>query len=219
MTRQSFDKEMEHLHTELIKMSALVENAIEMSIKALKNQDYFLAEKIIDHDRDIDEMEKLIERKCLELILRQQPVARDLRMVSTALKMVTDLERVGDHASDISEVVIRMKKDNDFRIIEHLPEMAKEAGQMVHNAVSAFVNEDVEQAKRVIANDDVVDELFNKVKDEVAQWLRKSSDNSDQMIDLLLIAKYFERIGDHAENICEWVEFRETGEYKELRML
>lgn len=219
MTRQSFDKEMEHLHTELIKMSALVENAIEMSIKALKNQDYFLAERIIDHDRDIDEMEKLIERKCLELILRQQPVARDLRMVSTALKMVTDLERVGDHASDISEVVIRMKKDNDFRIIEHLPEMAKEAGQMVHNAVSAFVNEDVEQAKRVIANDDVVDELFNKVKDEVAQWLRKSSDNSDQMIDLLLIAKYFERIGDHAENICEWVEFRETGEYKELRML
>lgn len=219
MTRQSFDKEMEHLHTELIKMSALVENAIEMSIKALKNQDYSLAERIIDHDRDIDEMEKLIERKCLELILRQQPVARDLRMVSTALKMVTDLERVGDHASDISEVVIRMKKDNDFRIIEHLPEMAKEAGQMVHNAVSAFVNEDVEQAKRVIANDDVVDELFNKVKDEVAQWLRKSSDNSDQMIDLLLIAKYFERIGDHAENICEWVEFRETGEYKELRML
>ncbi len=219
MTRQNFDNKIEEIHTQLIQMGALVEEAIENSVTALKKGDYALAESIIENDRAIDDMEKAIERKCLAIILRQQPVAKDLRMVSTALKMVTDLERVGDHAADISEVVLRIRAHSEYSIIDHMPLMAEEACKMVHNAISAFVSGNIEQAREVSKRDDVVDALFKEVKNEVAVWLRTSPEDSDTIIDLLLIAKYFERIGDHAENICEWVEFNETGEYKNLRIL
>lgn len=217
--RQDFDNELEQLHIELIKMGGVVEQAIEKSIEALEKQDQKLADSIIRKDRIIDDMEKQIERKCLSLILRQQPVARDLRNVSTALKMVTDLERIGDHASDISELILRIKDRHAFNFVAHIPEMAVVSKKMVHDAITSFVNGNVDEAKRIAQEDDKIDGLFNKVKLEVVQILSEGTDKIDLCIDFLMIAKYFERIGDHAENICEWVEFSETGEYKNERII
>lgn len=217
--RPTFEYELEQVNVELIKMGALVEQAIDNAISSFKNQNYELAREVVAKDRAIDEMEKHIESKCLTLILRQQPVARDLRVVSTALKMVTDLERIGDHASDIAELVINIRGEHIYDIIEHIPEMATVSKKMVHDAIRAFVNGDVEESKEVAKRDDMVDDLFDKVKMEVIERLKASSDNSDMCVDFLMIGKYLERIGDHAENICEWVEFNETGEYKNQRLL
>lgn len=217
--RPTFDYELEQVNIELIKMGALVEQAIENAILSFKNQDYSLAKNIIAKDRVIDDIEKHIESKCLSLLLRQQPVARDLRVVSTALKMVTDLERIGDHASDIAELVLNIKGANVFNTIEHLPEMAKLAKEMVNDAIKAFVNGDVKGSKEIAKKDDLVDDMFETAKNEVIEHLKNNTVNSDVCIDFLMIAKYLERIGDHAENICEWVEFNETGEYKNQRLL
>lgn len=217
--RPSFDHELEQLNIELIKMGALIEKSIENCVSAFKNQDYTLAKEIIKSDRMVDDMEKLIESKCLSLILRQQPVARDLRSVSTALKMVTDMERIGDHASDIAELVMRIDGTHIFNMVKHIPDMASVSKQMVHDAINSFVNADVDLAQKVIQTDDQVDELFNVVKDEVVSILKNSSEHSDRCVDFLMIAKYFERIGDHAVNICEWVEFNKTGDYKNYKMI
>ena len=219
MSRIGFQQEIEKLNVELIKMGGLIENAIENVITAFKNQDHNLAKEIIKKDREIDNMEKLIESHCLSLILRQQPVAKDLRIVSTALKMVTDMERIGDHASDIASIVLQIDAEHIFEIVEHIPEMAMYSKKMVKGAIESFVKSDIELAKEIKEIDDKVDDLFKKVKKEVIDMLKKSNDSSDMCIDFLMIAKYFERIGDHAENICEWVEFNETGEYKNSRIL
>lgn len=217
--RLSFQNEIENLNVEIIKMGYLIEEAIENVIVAFKNKDEEIAKEIIRKDREIDDMEKIIEGHCLSLILRQQPVAKDLRIVSTALKMVTDMERIGDHASDIAEIVIRLKGNHIYEIVEHIPEMANFAKKMVKGSIEAFVKEDTDLTKKIIKMDDEVDRLFNKVKAEVIQILKKNNDSSDMCVDFLMMAKYFERIGDHAENICEWVEFNETGEYKNSRIL
>lgn len=217
--RLSFQHEIENLNVELIKMGALVEEAIENVIIAFKKQDHSLAKEIIKKDSEIDDMEKVIEGHCLSLILRQQPVAKDLRIVSTALKMVTDMERIGDHAADIAGIILKINADHVFEIVEHIPEMASLAKKMVKGAIEAFVKGDTELTKQIIEIDDQVDALFTKVKCEVIEILKKSNDLSDMCVDFLMIAKYFERIGDHAENICEWVEFNETGEYKNSRIL
>lgn len=223
MPRMLFENELEQLNVELIKMGALIEEAIENSINAFKNKDYTLAKDVIKKDRAIDDSKKFIEGKCLSLILRQQPVAKDLRAVSSALKMVTDMERIGDHASDISEIVLRLKEEHPYTIVEHIPEMADISKNMVHNSVSSFVNGDIHKAKEVIKNDDKVDELFRKAVKEVAEILKSTTetdtDKIDMSIDFLMIAKYLEKIGDHAENICEWIEFNETGEYKNSKMI
>ena len=150
-----------------------------------------------------EDMERAIEARCLSLILRQQPVAGDLRQVSTALKVVTDLERIGDHASDIAELILRIKSDHAYHIVKHLPAMAAAAGKMVHDAIEAFINRDLDAAVSIIKRDDEVDNLFNQVKTDVIQLLRVSPDQADQGIDLLMVAKYLERIGDHAMNIAE----------------
>ncbi|WP_250277807.1 phosphate signaling complex protein PhoU [[Clostridium] colinum] len=217
--RLGFQHEIENLNVELIKMGALVEEAIENVITAFKKQDHSLAKEIIKKDREIDDMEKAIESHCLNLILRQQPVAKDLRIVSTALKMVTDMERIGDHASDIASIILKMDADHVFEIVEHIPEMAMLAKKMVKGSIQAFVEGDTELTKQIIEIDDQLDSLFKKAKAEVIEMLKKSNDLSDMCVDFLMIAKYFERIGDHAENICEWVEFNETGEYKNRRIL
>ncbi len=217
--RPAFEHELEQLNIELIKMGALIEQAIENSVVALKNKDASIAKSTIEKDRVIDDMEKLIESKCLSIILRQQPVAKDLRIVSTALKMVTDMERIGDHAADISELVLRLDGNYAFNIVEHIPAMADVVIRMLHEAITAFIKGDVKAAIEIEKQDDEVDELFNKVKTEVVEMLKESSENIDMCIDFLMIAKYFERIGDHAENICEWTEFSETGEYKNQRIL
>lgn len=197
----------------------MVVAAIEQTFIAFEDQNFTLAEEIIKGDRTVNDMERAIESRCLSLILRQQPVAGDLRQVSTALKVVTDLERIGDHASDIAELILRLKSDHAYHIVKHLPVMAACAQQMVHNAIDAFIERDMDAAVQIIKKDDEVDDLFNQVKNEVIELLKASPDQADQGIDLLMIAKYLERIGDHAVNVCEWTQFSKTGALKNVRIM
>ena len=217
--RMSFEHELQVLKDNLREMGRMIETAIEKTLIAFENQDEALAKDIIQGDRNVNDIEKIIESRCLSLILKQQPVARDLRIVTTALKVVTDMERIGEHAADIAELILREKREHIYNLVKHIPEMGKVAKEMVHDAVTAFTNLNVEEAGRIIKQDDVVDELFDKVKKEVATLLRSSTEQVDQCVDILMIAKYFERIGDHAVNICEWTEFHETGSMNNVRIL
>jgi phosphate transport system protein len=166
-------------------------------------------------------MEKEIERLCLKIILRQQPVAGDLRLVSAVMKIITDLERIGDHATDISELAVFMAETGKEYIkkLEHIPMMAEETIYMLNRSIESFVKKDVDMAKRVIAKDDVVDDLFVQIKTELVDLIKKDSNNTDQAVDFIMIAKYFERIGDHAVNIAEWVVFSLTGVHKDQRVM
>ena len=211
--RNRFDRQLEELNNELIRMGGLIENAIEMAITAMVNQDKEMANKAILFDNEIDEQEKEIENLCLKLLLQQQPVAKDLRLISSALKMITDMERIGDHAANISEITILMAKDEYIKKLEHIKQMAKETTVMVVKSIEAFVNRNIDIAKDVIKNDDVVDDLFDKVKIELIELIGADKKNGEQAADLLMIAKYFERIGDHATNIAEWVIFSITGSH------
>lgn len=217
--RMSFEHELQLLRENLIEMGQLIEGAIEKTLVAFERQDEIQANEIIQGDRNINDIEKTIEARCLSIILKQQPVARDLRIVTTALKVVTDMERIGDHAADIAELILREKRVPIYNLTKHIPEMGKVAKEMVHEAVRAFTTLDIENAKKIIKMDDVMDALFDKVKEEVASILRSSNENVDQCVDILMIAKYFERIGDHAVNICEWTEFHETGSLNNIRLL
>ena len=217
--RPTFEEGLTQLNVELIKMGATVEKSIMDAVEAFKNHDEKLAKDIVAKDRIVDDMEKNIEAQCLSLILRQQPVAGDLRVVSTALKMVTDMERIGDQASDIAELIPHLGEGDTYDACSHIPAMAQVALEMVHGAINAFVEGDVQKAKEIINKDDIVDDYFDKVKNEVADLLREKTGSVDVILNFLMIAKYFERIGDHAENICEWVEFSKTGEYKDERII
>lgn len=209
--RNKFDEQLSVLNNMLIEMGALIETAIFLTIKALKSQDIELAKKAIEFDHDVDQKEKDIEALCLKLLLQQQPVARDLRLISAALKMITDMERIGDQAADISEITIFLANTPYISRMEHLPRMAAATAKMVTESIDAFVKKDLSLAKSVIAYDDVVDELFDTVKYDLIELIRTDNSNGEQAIDLLMIAKYFERIGDHAVNIAEWVVFSITG--------
>jgi phosphate transport system protein len=217
--RLSFEHELQLLRDNLIEMGQLIETAIEKTLQAFETEDESIAKEIIQGDRNVNDMEKTIESRCLSLILKQQPVARDLRIVTTALKVVTDMERIGDHAADIAELIIREKRVPIYNLVKHIPEMGKVAKEMVHDSVQAFTALDIEAAKKIEKKDDIVDELFDRVKEEVASLLRSSNEHVDQCVDILMIAKYFERIGDHAVNICEWTEFHETGSVNNIRIL
>ena len=217
--RPTFEEALTQLNVELIKMGATVEKSIMDAVEAFKNHDEKLAKDIVAKDRIVDDMEKNIEAQCLSLILRQQPVAGDLRVVSTALKMVTDMERIGDQASDIAELIPHLGEGDTYDACSHIPDMAQVALEMVHGAINAFVEGDVQKAKEIINKDDIVDDYCDKVKNEVADLLREKTGSVDVILNFLMIAKYFERIGDHAENICEWVEFSKTGEYKDERII
>ena len=217
--RLSFEHELQLLRDNLNEMGQLIEIAIEKTLLAFETQDEEIAKEIIHGDRNINDIEKAIESRCLSIILKQQPVARDLRVVTTALKVVTDMERIGDHAADIAELIIREKREPIYNLVKHIPEMGRVAKEMVHNSVAAFTSLNVEDARVIIKQDDKVDELFDKVKEEVASLLRVSNEQVDQCVDILMIAKYFERIGDHAVNICEWTEFHETGSVNNIRIL
>ncbi len=212
--RNRFDRQLEELNNGLIKMGSLIEKAIEMAITGMINQDVELAKNAIAFDNEIDEQEKEIENLCLKLLLQQQPVARDLRLISAALKMITDMERIGDHAADISEITIQLSNEKYIKKLEHISQMAKETTVMVVKSVDAFVSKNLDMAHEVIESDDVVDDLFDKVKNELIELINKDTKNGEQATDLLMIAKYFERIGDHATNIAEWVIFSITGEHK-----
>ncbi|MGN1176863.1 MAG: phosphate signaling complex protein PhoU [Roseburia sp.] len=212
--RNRFDRELIHLNDELIEMGSLIEKAIEKAISALVNKDVKLAQDTIEMDEEIDNKEREIEHLCLKLLLQQQPVAKDLRVISSALKMITDMERIGDQASDISEITIQLADQKYIKELETIQNMAKEASVMLVKSIEAFVNKDVVLAGEVIGKDDVVDDLFMKVKSELIELISQNTDNGEQATDFLMIAKYLERIGDHATNIAEWVIFSITGEHK-----
>jgi phosphate transport system protein len=211
--RNTFDEQLAALNNMLIEMGALIEQAIQQAITALEKQDTELAKQVIIFDDRIDQKERDVEALCLKLLLRQQPVASDLRLISSVLKMITDMERIGDHASDISEITLILAKFPDFKILEHVPQMAEVTTKMVTQSIDAFVKKDLELAQTVIKSDDIVDELFMTVRKEWMQFVRDEHANGEQAADLLMIAKYFERIGDHAVNIAEWVIFSITGEH------
>ncbi len=212
--RNRFDTELENLNLELIKMGSLIETSIESSAKALINQDLEMVKKVNELETEIDEMEKTIESHCLKLLLQQQPVASDLRIISTALKMITDMERIGDNAEDIAEIAKFMVNQKFIKDLVHIPQMAEATISMVKRSVDAFVSKDKELALEVCRDDDIVDNLFQIIKKELIEKIQEKTENGEQAIDLLMIAKYLERIGDHAENIAEWVIFSITGEHK-----
>jgi phosphate transport system protein len=221
--RNRFDRELTNLNNNLILMGSLIENAIGRATKALETFDTELALSVIIEDNIIDDKEKEIESMCLKLLLMQQPVARDLRQISSALKMITDLERIGDHASDISELVEYLAnykpEQNYSHIFTLISEMARTTIGMVNDSINAFVKKDEELAHDVARRDDIVDKIFCNVKKELIKAVREDSDSGEEAFDLLQVAKYYERIGDHAENTAEWVIFSITGVHKNKLVL
>lgn len=213
--RNRFDEQLEVLNVELIEMGVLCEDVIAKAAQAFLDHDMEAAKYTITKDLEIDQKEKDIEALCLKLLLQQQPVARDLRQISSALKMITDMERIGDQAADIAEIATMMKSKS-FKKVEPIEKMSVATIKMVTDSIDAFVKKDLQLAKDVIDYDDVVDELFEKVRNELIDFIRKESENAEYYVDLLMIAKYFERLGDHATNIAEWVVFSITGTHKDL---
>ena len=208
--RNKFMGQLDTLNEMLLEMGTLVRNSITMASTALKEQNKDLARETIDGDNDINQMEKDIETLCMKILIRQNPVAGDFRLVSAALKMITDMERIGDQAADIAE--ISMFFNGPFiKKLEHIPQMSDAVVEMVNDSLNAFVKRDLELANKVIAQDDIVDDLFATVKGDLIELIRQNPDNGEQAIDLIMIAKYFERIGDHATNIAEWVVYAITG--------
>ena len=211
--RNKFDSQLEKLNLELITMGALCEDAISASVKGFLDDDDALCQKAVETEDEINRKERDIESICMKLLLEQQPVARDLRVISSALKMISDMERIGDQAYDIAEIAKFIKNSNVKSKI-HIKDMAAAATKMVTDSVDSFVKKDVELARAVMAYDDKVDNLFNCVKDELVQLITEDKANGEFCIDLLMIANYLERIGDHAVNIAEWVEYSITGTHR-----
>lgn len=211
--RSKFDQQLQTLHIMLIEMGALIEKAITTAVEALKKQDAKLARRVIASDQEVDQKEREIEALCLKLLLQQQPVARDLRLISAALKMITDMERIGDQAADIAEISIYLSNERYIKKLEHIPQMADATIMMVKKSIDAFVEKDLAMADEVIVYDDVVDKLFDTVKNDLIVMIADDRTNGSQAIDLIMIAKYLERIGDHATNIAEWAGFSITGRH------
>jgi phosphate transport system protein len=211
--KNRFDEQVDILNAQMIEMGSLIETTIERACDALQDTDLVKAREIIDADTAVDRKEREIESLCLRMLLTRQPVAHDLRVVSSALKMITDMERIGDHAADISEIVTFLPYPPTLQP-EHFGAMSRAAIDMVHRAIDAYVRQDVTLAREVIASDDTVDELFCDVKSELIELLKADASRGSEALDKLMIAKYFERIGDHATNIAEWVEYSVTGIYK-----
>ena len=210
--RSKFDEQLALMKNELIQMGALCEEAISLAAKALTEGDKTLAEKVGPLDGEIDQMERDIESLCLKLLLQQQPVARDLRQISAALKIITDMERIGDPASDIAEIILAMLSEGYVpEDVGHIREMAQETIKMVTESVDSYVQQDIERARAVIAHDDTIDRYFTQVKAVLIQKIAEAPAVGEHALDLLMIDKYLERIGDHAVNIAEWVIFSITG--------
>lgn len=208
--RNKFDKQLDKMNGMLEEMGELCAQAIYNASKALKDRESGIAKVIVDEDEEIDHMEKEVERLCLKLLLQQQPVAKDLRQISSALKMITDMERIGDQAADIARIILK-SEITDHREIAKIQEMADKTSKMVKNSITAFINKDLEMTKKVIESDEQVNILFKEIKNSLVELIVKSKEHSSEAIDLIMIAKYLERIGDHATNIAEWVEFSITG--------
>lgn len=213
--RDKFQKELEELNEEIIEMGKMIVYDIQNAVKALVTQDINLAKEAIQYDSSIDRQKRNIEHLCLKLLLEQQPVAGDLRIISSALKMITDMERIGDHAADISELTILMAKESYIKHLEHIQLMAEISMTMLSESLDAYVEKDLKKAEAVIKRDDEVDDLFDKVKNELINIIHENVNDGEQAANLLMAAKYMERIGDHATNISEWVIFSITGKHEE----
>jgi len=212
MMRSRFDEQLALLNVNLIKMGNLCETAINLAVATLTENDRRLIKDVNENEQEIDGIEREIEDMCLKLLLRQQPVAKDLRMISSALKMISDMERIGDQAADIAEIS-KYVKDDSIKDNTHIINMGEATITMVRDAVKSFVEKDLALAYRVMEYDDVVDERFDQVKCEIVENIANNRDSAEAGLDLLMIAKYLERIGDHAVNIAEWVEFSITGNH------
>lgn len=217
--RITFDHELEQLQQRVTEMGTRVDGAYEKLFQALDVRDQETVENILKSDRIVHDMERDIESKCLNLITRQQPVARDLRTISASLKVVTDIERIGDHVADMAELLLRLKLPVLEEFSPVLPKMIEETRRMVHDAVDVFVNRQTGEAKRVIAEDDRIDDYFNQVKEDLIRLLKEEKKLPDDCVDVLMITKYLEKIGDHAVNIGEWAIFRETGSMEDTLLL
>ncbi len=218
-TRMHYEKELAELRFELNQMGTMIEEALNKVSVAFEGLDGATITDIIQGDRAINDKEKHIESRCLSLILKQQPVAKDLRNVSAALKVVTDMERIGDHAADIAEIIGRMPNNNLYHKIPDIAKMLLTSKEMVMEALACFIDQNLKAAESIIQRDDVVDDLFENVKQELITALKEDKENADICLDLLMIGKYLERIGDHAVNICEWSTFQATGEVNDIRIL
>ena len=212
--RNRFDEQLNNLNNELITMGALCEEAISAAVKLLVDNDVKMKESVWEADKQIDQKERDIETLCMKLLMQQQPVASDLRTISSALKMISDMERIGDQASDIAEIA-EYANGCGMQSEIHIADMARATIQMVTDSIDSFVKKDVDLAHTVIEHDNTVDDLFDKVKGELISAIENKAANAEALIDLLMIAKYFERIGDHAENIAEWVIYSITGKHAE----
>lgn len=215
--RERFEQQMEILHTELIELGALCEQAIGRTYEVLLEGNQRAAEEIIKKDQVVDAKEREIEDLCFRIILQQQPVARDLRQISAALKMITDLERIGDQAADIAEIITFMGDDLP-ESLTHIPQITHAVIKMVNDSVEAYVERDLKLAQEVIDYDDVVDNYFREVKEDLIELIAAKPEDGEEALDLLMIAKYFERIGDHATNVAEWAVFSVTGEHPTAHM-
>ncbi len=214
--RHVFNEQLTELRDLLLEMATMAEASIDMAMTALKNRDVDLAKKVIAGDDGIDALEQKIENLCLELIARQQPIAADLRLISMVLKMITDIERIADHSADISEITLRLGCEEPVKPLVDIPRMAEVAREMVHSAIRSFVNNDMVMAVATCRRDDEVDTLFEKVILELSKMMKEDPAIVDRAIDLILIAKYLERVGDHATNIGEWVAFNISGKHAHL---
>ncbi len=210
--RNRFDEQLFELNRELIEMGSMCEEVIAQVAKALTTGDVELAKRVKDDASGIDQMERDIERRCMKLLLHQQPVARDLRQISAALKMITDMERIGDMAEDIAEIVVFLN-GHTMEGMKMVLDMALETSKMVTTSVDAFVKKDIVLAEAVIAQDDIVDDYFSKIKSGIISLISENANDGEFALDILMISKYFERIGDHATNIAEWVIYSVTGSH------
>ena len=214
--RTHFEEQLERLNKELVEMGALCEEGISACTKSLLEPDAAEPGRAKAYERDIDEKERDIENMCLRLLLQQQPVARDLRLISAAMKMISDMERIGDQASDIEEITQYIRDNHDVKTQLRFGDMAKATIEMVTDAVNSFVKKDIALARSVMDYDDIVDDLFRNIKGELIRMISEGDTRGELFLDLLMIAKYFERIGDHAVNIAEWVEYSITGSHPKL---
>ena len=205
--RKRFDEQLNDLGKEMQAMGMMVEESIQKAIEALLKQDEELAKSVMESDSLVDQKQKEIENICFTLLMQQQPVASDLRTISAALKMVTDMERIGDHAADISEMTVHLAHEPYIKNLDHIRQMASETMWMLIQSIEAYVEKDVKKANGVIVHDDIVDRLFAETKEDLIDLIHRDKNNGEQATDLLMVAKYFERIGDHATNIAEWVIF------------
>jgi len=217
--RNKFDQELMKLHEDLVQMGKFIETTIEKTMSAFRTNNYTLAREVYENDDIADELEIKIERRSLRILLSQQPVARDLRTISTALKMITDMERICDQAKNIVRIVLRFEGQELIKKPENILLMSEKCVNMVNKSVEAFINYDLPLAKEVMAMDDEVDVLYHNVHDNVAALVAQNPDNVMQTVDFVMMAKFLERIADHAVNIAEWVEFNITGEHKNRALL